>query len=199
MRNRIETPREVSAFVDRLEERIEDLVRGRDRVALAFSGGLASTLVAMVARKRCDLDCLVAGSGGSADVRAARAAKQHMDYRIELVLLDAAETRRIRDRLAAPPGLSPRGIQCLIPLLAVVERGERHAWLAGFGSARVRPEMIAAFQRLGVRAPLLDLSTGGTVPRAMLRAAAISLGLPEEWARVPHRAPADGAGIVAFL
>lgn len=199
MRSRIETPREVRAFVHRLEDRIGALVRGHEHVALAYSGGLASTLIAMVARKRCDLDCLVAGSAESADVRAARAAKQHMDYRIEPVLLDAAETRRIRERLAGPPGLPLRAIRSLIPLFAVVERAERHAWLAGFGSARVDPEIIAEFQRLGVRAPLLDLSPGGTVPRAMLRAAAISLGLPEEWARVPHRAPANGAGIAGFL
>lgn len=199
MRNRIETPREVSAFVHRLEERIEDLVSGCDRVALAFSGGLASMLVAMVARKRCDLDCLVAGSGESADIRAARAAKQHMDYRIELVLLDAAETRRIRERLAFSPGLSLRAIRSLIPLFAVVEHAEGRAWFAGFGSARIGSGIIAEVQRLGVQAPLLGLSARGTVPRAMLRAAALSLGLPEEWARVPHRSPEDGAGIAEFL
>jgi len=190
----------VSPFVRRLERRIEDLVKGSNRVGLAYSGGLASTLVAMVARKRCDLDCLVAGSAESADVRAARAAKQHMDYRIELVLLDGASTRQIRDRLvAARPGLSPRAVGSLLPLFAVVERAEGIPWLAGFGSTRVDPKIITESQRLGVRAPLLDPSTGTTVPRAMLRAAAISLGLPKEWARVRHRAPAVGAGIAAFL
>ena len=199
-RDRIGTPREVSAFVRQLEGRIEDLVKGSNRVALAYSGGLASTLVAMVARKRCDLDCLVAGSSESADVRAARAAKQHMDYRIELVLLDGAATRQIRDRLvAARPGLSPRAVRSLLPLFAVVERAEGIPWLAGFGGTRVDSRIITESQRLGVRAPLLDLSNGGSIPRAMLRAAAVLLGLPEKWARVPHRAPPNGAGIAAFL
>jgi len=199
VRSRIETPREVNAFVDRLEDRIEDLVRGRDRVALAYSGGLASTLVAMVARKRCDLECVVAGSAESADIRAGRSAKQHMDYRIELLVLDAVETQRIHERLEAAPGLSFRAIRALIPLFAVVERAERRAWLTGFGGAKVDPRIIAELQRLGASAPLLDLASDGTVPRARLRAAAMSLGLPEEWARVPHRPPANGAGIATFL
>jgi hypothetical protein len=189
----------VNAFVDRLEDRIEDLVRGQARIALAYSGGLASTLVAMVARKRCDLGCVVAGSAESADVRAGKAAKQHMDYRIELVVLDAAETRRIRERLAAARSLSARTIRALIPLFAVVERAEGRTCLTGFGGSRVDPEIIAEFQRLRVSAPLLDLSSAGTVSRAMMRTAAMLLGLPEEWARVPHRAPADGAGIATFL
>ncbi|MGI0150153.1 MAG: hypothetical protein ACREDF_11560 [Thermoplasmata archaeon] len=198
--DRIGTPRHVSAFVRRLEDRIEELVEGHDRVALAYSGGLASTLVAMVARKRCELDCLVAGSPESADVRAANAAKQHMDYRIESILLDAAETGRIRRRLAATrPTLSPHAFRTLLPLFAVVERAEGNAWLAGFGSPRISPAIASELHRLEVRTPLVDLSAGRPLSRANLQAAAMSLGLPEEWARVSHRAPADGAGIAAFL
>src|SRR5206468_3430362 len=57
--------RHVDAFVRRLEHAVAHEVDGRDRVTLAYSGGLASTLVAMLARKRSALDCVVAGVDGS--------------------------------------------------------------------------------------------------------------------------------------
>src|SRR5207253_293260 len=109
----METSRDARGFLRRLEDRIEELVSRDDRVSLAFSGGLTSTLLATVARKRCDLICLVAGSPASPGARASTRAKQPFDSRLESVLLEAA----------------------------------------------------------------------------------ISLGLPEEWARVAHRPPADGSGI----
>ncbi|TLZ98257.1 MAG: hypothetical protein E6J97_07410 [Methanobacteriota archaeon] len=82
--------RHVDAFVRRLEDEIAREVHGRNRVALAYSGGLASTLIAMIARKRCVLDCIVAGVDGSPDILAAKAAKAHLDYRVEYVILSRA-------------------------------------------------------------------------------------------------------------
>ena len=187
-------------FVRRLEDQIEVFVDGRDRVALAYSGGLASTLLAMVARKRCDLECFVAGVPESGDVRAAASAKQHLDYRITPVLLDATKTKRIGDRMAAfHPGLSFDAIGTLLPLVAVLELGEGAEWLAGCGSPRIDPGIAAELRRLGIRTPFVDLSGGKTLSRDLLRRAATSLGLPEEWARVAHRPPAIGSGIAGFL
>src|SRR5438046_10529231 len=95
------TPRGVLAFVERLERRMADLLSEETRVILAYSGGLASTLVAMVARKRCDLVCVVAGVEDSAAVRAAKAAKADLDSRVQFVQPDVEGTRRIRDRINA--------------------------------------------------------------------------------------------------
>ena len=199
-REREGTPRDPTAFVRRLEEGITSLVDRRDRVALAYSGGLASTLLAMVARKRCDLECCVAGFGESADVRAAAAAKQHLDYRITTVLLDAAETRRIGERMRISwPNPLRDATTTLLPLAAVLERDKGQVWLAGFGSPRISPLIAAEMRRLEVRTPLVDVSGGRTLPRSLLRDAATFLGLPNEWARVRHRAPANGAGIAQFL
>src|SRR5437867_2824119 len=44
--------RHVDTLVHRLETAIAQEIHGRGRVALAYSGGLASTLIAMLARKR---------------------------------------------------------------------------------------------------------------------------------------------------
>src|SRR5439155_20027785 len=87
------TSRDVRGFLRRLEDRIEELVPRDDRVSLAFSGGLTSTLLATVARKRCDLICLVARTPDSPDARPANAAKQHFHFRVGSVILDGGSVR----------------------------------------------------------------------------------------------------------
>ena len=196
----MKSTRGVSAFVRRLEDLIAEEVAGRDRVTLAYSGGLASTLVAMVARKRTDLECIVAGVDGSPDIRTAKIAKDFLDYRMEYILLDPRETRRIHERLGVVyPRLSPRDRETLVPIHAVLERTRGRLVMCGFGSPRLQEDVAAALRRAEVSAPLQVLARGRALPRAILRAAATALGLPSEWARTPHRAPGVGAGIDHLL
>jgi len=192
--------RHVDALVHRLEVGIEQEIRGRGRVALAYSGGLASTLIAMIARKRCVLDCVVAGVDGSSDVLAARAAKSHLDYRIEVIILSREDTTRIRARIeTSHPGLRPLDLDNLVPLHAALERAEGRPMLTGFGVPRPGSAMVAALRRAGFVLPLRTIAPGIVLTRPKLRAAATALGLPPEWARVSHRSPVDGAGIRDWL
>ena len=194
------TPRGVLAFVERLERRMADLLSEETRVVLAYSGGLASTLVAMVARKRCDLVCVVAGVEDSAAVRAAKAAKAHLDYRVQFLQPDIEGTRRIRDRInAATRHMSATGVRALIPLKVVLEETPNQTILAGFGPRYLDATIGTTLKDWGVLCPLLDLAQDQPLPRSLLRAAAISLGLPVEWARAVHREPATSAGISDFL
>lgn len=94
------TTHRVASPVRRLEETIATLVSARDSVILAYSGGLASTLIAMIARKRCDLRCVVAGVESSPDVEAAKLAKCYLDYRVEYVYLAEPEARSFGERIA---------------------------------------------------------------------------------------------------
>ena len=192
--------RHVDAFVRRFEHRIAREVDRRNRVALAYSGGLASTLVAMIARKRCELECVVAGAEGSSDVLAAKAAKAHLDYQVEYVILSREDAMRIRARIArAHPRLPGRDLDSLVPLHAAVERAEGRMILSGFGLPRLNAAMAAALQRAAVVWPLRTVARETNLSRSTLRAAATALGLPPEWARVSHRAPAEGAGIREWL
>ena len=177
-----------------------DLLSKETRGILAYSGGLASTLVAMVARKRCDLVCVVAGVEDSAAVRAAKAAKAHLDYRVQFVQPDLEGTRRIRDRIRAGNAqISATAVRALIPLRMVLEETRNQTILAGFGPRTLDATLGKILKDWGVLCPLLDLARSQPLPRSLLRAAAIALGLPVEWARAAHREPATSAGINDFL
>lgn len=192
--------RPVDALVGRLERVIAQEVEGRDRVSLAYSGGLASTLVATLARKRCALECVVAGVDGSSDVLAAKAAKAHLDYRVDYVILALDDAMRIRARIAAEhPGLSGRDLDNLVPLYAVLERANDSPLLSGFGLPPLSLAVVATLRRMDVAVPIRAASRGTTVSRSLLRAAATALGLPREWARSAHRAPVKGAGIQDYF
>jgi len=192
--------RHVDAFVRRLEHAVAHEVEGRDRVALAYSGGLASTLVAMLARKRSALDCVVAGVDGSPDVRAAKAAKAHLDYRVEFLILNRRDATRIYGRIAAAdPDLRERDVENLVPLHAALERVKGRPVISGFGLPPLRPAVVSALERSDVALPIRTASRGTTLSRSTLRAAATVLGLPVEWARIAHRAPVEGAGIREYF
>ena len=192
--------RDVDAFVRRLEHWVAQEVKGRPRAALAYSGGLASTLLAMIARKRCALVCVVAGIEGSPDVQAARAAKLHLDYRVEYDILSRADAIRIRAQIAtAHPKLTRSDIDNLVPLHAALETADGGSMLSGFGPSRFGAGMVAALRRVDVAFPIHAVARGATVSRAMLRDAALMLGLPTPWAHVAHRSPAEGAGIREVL
>ena len=189
-------PRDPRVFVERLEDRIEKFVSGRDRVALAFSGGLASTLLAMIARKRCDLRCLVAGQGRSVDIRAAKEAKTYFDFRVDFIALGNRAIRGISERIAqANRDLSFSVVRALVPIRAVLDQWPNGPVLAGFHSRATKGPIAKTLRAWNVRTPLADLARGRKLSRSTLQAAAISLGLPAEWARVVHRGPAAGAGI----
>ncbi len=187
---------DVDRFVRRLEHRVAQEVKGRPRIVLAYSGGLASTLIAMIARKRCTLVCVVAGLEGSPDVQAAKAAKLHLDYRVEYDILSRADAIRIRAQVAtAHPKLTPSEIDNLVPLHAALETADGGPMLSGFGPSRFGAGTVAALRRVDVTFPIHAVARGAALSRSMLRDAALLLGLPATWAHVAHRSPAEGAGL----
>ena len=192
-------PPRIEPFVRQVERAIDVAIDGQSRPVLAFSGGLSSLLLAMVARKRHDLRCVVAGVEESADIAAAKSAKDSFEYRVEVVLLDAARVRTIAAGLAADfPGLTGPQRRELVPLRAVLLRAPETRVLAGLRRVPHSVEVGRAAERAGARLPLLHV-LGGGASRETVRSAALHLGLPAAWARVRHRSPSEGAGIVEFL
>src|SRR3989442_1099973 len=71
--------------------------------------------------------------------------------------------------------------------------------LSGFGVPQPGAAMVAALRRANVVWPLHKIARGTILSRSAVQSAAAALGLPPEWARVSHRAPAEGAGIRDWL
>lgn len=179
-----------------LDADVTRTVRGQDHVVIAFSGGLASLLVAALIRKRGDIACEVVGLPRSADVEAAVVAEKFLDYPVEVVRPTPAQALRIARILAArDEGLSSSEVLSLVPLAIVEARHPRERVVSGFGltweSLCVRSHLTfraAAFPGLRARAP-------APPPRARLLGVADLLGVPAAFSRAARRRPAEGSGI----
>lgn len=184
-------------YLERLETRIEEEVRGADGTVLAFSAGLGSTLVAAIARKRGVLRCAVAGAPGAPDVRAAQIAASYLDYAIIQVSVDAARARSLAgDTERRFPRLRRADARAVVPALAARDAARVERILVGFGGSRLGREMEKALGGLGLIAPLAEASRE-PVGRTRLAACAALLGLPPAFARPRRRPPLVGAGLEA--
>ena len=163
---------------------------------LAFSGGLASLVLAAVARKHGELRCVVVGMRGSADVAAALLARDFLDHPVEALhptneaLLRAARAVRAgTPRIAAPEVLS------MVPLALVEARYPAARVLSGFGlaprSSLLQRRLLAAPSP----APGLRRPRSSPPSREGLMRLARGLGLPDAFVRAPRRTPAEGSGI----
>jgi len=152
---------------------------GTGPVALAYSGGLSSTLVAMVRLANVASSvCVVAGVDESEAVPRRQAAKAHLDYGVHFVRLDLAETLRIRDRTKdADRRLSPTVVRGLVPLRAVVEETNDSLILTGFGSRPTDTSIGTVLESVGVQSSSHGLVSESSAPAVAPSRGSISLGL----------------------
>ena len=179
----------------RLEADVARSSRDQDAAVLAFSGGLASLVLAALARKRVELQCVVVGTRNAADVAAALVARDFLDHRVEVLMptvsevLDLARTIRSSDpRLAAPDLLS------LIPLALVAARSPDRPVFSGFGLCPRSPAVRRHLLATSVRSPGLGRRTPA-LPRSLLVRVARELALPDGFTGASRRIPLEGSGI----
>ena len=174
-------------------------VAGNEEATLAFSGGLGSLLVAALARKRCDLECVVVGTRGSADVEAAAVARDFLDHRLSVIRPTSSQALRTARTIAASqPRLSLADVLALVPLRLVEERYRPLHVLSGFGLTADGPALRRALASQGRWCPGLRLGIERAT-RAPLVRMAFAAGLPESFVRAAPRAPAEGSGIGPVL
>ncbi len=186
-------------FLRRLEAETTRVLADRERAVLAFSGGLGSLVVASLARKRCDLRCVVAGVRNAPDLAAAGLTQDFLDYRLDVVRLTPRASLILARRLAdRHPGLPVAEILSLVPLAAVRER-HRGPLVAGFDGTSRTSAFLGIAESLSFASPLVRTSAGGVVPRARLLAAARRLGIPDAFTHVSARDPSVGSGVAPAL
>lgn len=181
--------------VARLDREVARMLGTRDRAVLAFSGGLGSLLIAALARKRCDLLCVVVGFRGAADVQAAVVAQKFLDYSVAVLSPAPRGALQVaREIRAAEPGLSPFEAASLVPL-ALVEQGHPSARvLSGFGLTVRTPALRRALGHRGALSPGLRMRFSRSTRVPLFRMAE-AVGLPESFVRAAPRTPPEGSGV----
>ncbi len=179
----------------RLDRELAAQFETRRRVVLAFSAGLASLVLAALARKHGELRCLVVGTRGAADLGAALVARDFLDYRLEVVTPSPASVLRTATGLrAAAPKLALAEILDLVPLALVEDRCPDAIVLSAFGLVRASPALRRHLAGRSSRAPALLRAGEGPSRPAVLRMGR-SIGLPDAFIGMGHRRPAEGSGI----
>jgi hypothetical protein len=189
-----ETPAE--RLLRGLDADVARAVRGRDGVVLAFSGGLASLVLAALIRKRCDLRCEVIGLSRSADVEAAAVAEKFLDYPVRVVRPTAAQVLRAARSLASGvPAFPGSEALSLVPVVLVESRHPNGPVLSGFGLTWESPRVRSFLASRSVLFPGLRPRGAAPPPRARLLGVADLLGIPESFSRAARRRPSEGSAI----
>lgn len=229
-----------------IEESVKARVRGQERVAVSFSGGLDSSLLALVAARHTNVVLCSAHAAGSRDETQAARAARLLDLDLETEVLDESSAKSTLRRAILPPGeatLMDHALWCIYSATSSLAEGRGATTiLLGqladelFGgylkyAVRAREDGPAAAEQMmeadvrgcadrgflrdeaacsehcEVRFPYADLAIASfaeALPlhfkirdderKAVLRAAALELGLPEELAAAPKKAAQFSSG-----
>ncbi len=234
-----------------IEESVGERVRGRRHVAVSFSGGLDSSLLALVASRHTDVLLCSAYSADSLDEEKTETAAQVLGLRLETAVLDDKVVEKKLGALGLLPGettLMDKALWCIYSSTSeLAGKNGAEMILLGqladelFGGYRkytlkAREEGVKAAEammaqdvracgtwgflrdeaacsrfaearfpyadrRIASFASALpfDYKVRGEERKAVLRAAAIELGLPEELAMAPKKAAQFSSGTSKLL
>jgi asparagine synthase (glutamine-hydrolysing) len=240
-----------SKLASLLEDSVERRVRGQGRVAVSFSGGLDSSLLALLASRHADVVLCSAFAPGSRDETQTSKAAALLGLRLEAAVLDEEAVAKLAREAEMPPGEATamdKALWCIYATTSqLAEREKARMILLGqladelFGGYRkyaleAQEEGPAAAERMmredaracadrgfvrdeaacsawaEVRFPFaderiasfadrlpFDYKIRGGERKAILRAAALELGLPEELAEAPKKAAQFSSGAAKLI
>ncbi len=188
--------RRIRRLVKGIDADLAAALAGRDRLVLAFSGGLASLVLAALARKRGPLTCVVVGMRGAADVETALVAKSFLDYPVEVLRPSPPAVLRIaRSVAAANPGLVLPDVLSLLPLVLVQQRHPDECVLSGFGLSPRSRALHRYLTSAECPPPALGRLAAGSASRRVILRLAGELAIPEGFSHAPRRTPIEGSGL----
>jgi len=234
-----------------LERSVRERIRGNARVAVSFSGGLDSSLLALLASRHAQVVLCSAYAPGSRDERQSERAASLLGLELETSVLDEKGMREMSGKAELPPGeasLMDSALWCIYSTTSQLasKKGARLIVLGQladelFGgymkySLKAAERGAAAAERMmredvracaargflrdeaacsascEVRFPYADASIASFAAglpfdykvragerKAVLRAAAVELGLPEELASAPKKAAQFSSGAAKLL
>ena len=234
-----------------VDESVRRRVQGKGRVAVSFSGGLDSSLLAMLASRYAEVVLCSAYATGSRDETQPVRAAAMLGLKLETALLDEENLTRMSRGAELPPGDATsmdKALWCIYSTTSALAKEKKARMIllgqladelfggymkyavkareGGAGAAeRMMREDVRACSDRGflrdeaacsasceVRFPYadervasfaeglpLDYKIRGGERKAVLRAAALELGLPEELAGAPKKAAQFSSGAAKLL
>ena len=122
-------------LVEALRRSIRDLVNEPGTVAVAYSGGLDSSLIAALASETLETKCYSVVVSGSHDANTVRTSAEKEGRAVDIIILSDEDLRGLVKTAACLVGLdSPMAIAYMTPLLGVIARARETVILAGNGA-----------------------------------------------------------------
>lgn len=124
------------SYVERLlrsiERSVTEAVAGRPKVAVAYSGGLDSSLLAALAKRETGIRCYTACVPGSHDAKSALAHAEADGFGLDILELTDDDVRRLAALAASVLGTNdPVRVGYTIPLLSVIHGSLEETILVG--------------------------------------------------------------------
>ncbi len=122
-------------LLDTLRKSVRRDVGNAEKTAIAYSGGLDSSIIAALASERAAVECHTWATEGSFDAANVQERADEESLRVSLHILDADRLRRaVASASAALGGTNPVPISYTIPLILVLEEAPEEVVLAGNGA-----------------------------------------------------------------
>lgn len=118
----------------RLEEGVRDTLGG-ERVALMFSGGIDSCVIAQLARRVAEVRLYTVGLEGAHDLKVAQATAERLDLPWQAIHIDGDDVRKGVTEIQQVLGmLDPLTISFELPLVFVAQAAEERVMSSGQGA-----------------------------------------------------------------
>jgi asparagine synthase (glutamine-hydrolysing) len=132
---------ELSGLISRAVERTLE-----ERIAVSFSGGIDSTVIASIARKHAQVELFTAGVAGSEDLEYAEKVASELGLPLRKVVIEESSAMEAYGKIHAMLPLDLLKVEILVPVyLASAEASKRNHSVMLFGSAA--EELFVGYER----------------------------------------------------
>jgi asparagine synthase (glutamine-hydrolysing) len=133
-----------SDLLQALRRAVKNGVHGESEVAVAYSGGVDSSVVAAIAREQAEVKCYTCAAKGSYDALNAERRASEEGMTLKMVEVDEIGiVKRVAAAAKALQSLDPIPISYTVPLIAVLEESTEDTVLAGNGA----DELFAGYSK----------------------------------------------------